>query len=600
VAAGVGSAAGIGGPAATGVGSAAETGGPAATGVGSAAETGGPAATGVGSAAETGRPAATAVGSAAEIGGSVATAVGSAAETGGPVATGVSSAAEIGGSVAERDASLAGAGEQVRTPPHVRAEDDPNASSFGGAAARIRALGRTRAALGRAARPTDGTLADTAAGGTAIAGAGEGVASSADRAPAQPLQVGGGEYATEAQGAGAPARSMLARAGAGIAAALRRSTLAGPGRIDPSTTPTVPGTLAASRKLAEAEPRADDDAASSDGATSVYQPVSDSTPEPVSDLTPAPVVAQPQTASSTASEPAVAPATAKIGFDVESLFEDQLEPERTLASNSAEQKAAGSASAASQPAPASRLLKPNVWPLIAAAALLGFVAIGFSSRGCSSEDSVASRGDTTAPAPSVVAPAPAAAPEPAPPPAAAPAAEPVAAAPTEQEQAADEVLAAEQAQAVADEPSERASRTLTASQARPVPTSMRGGGVIQYRGSSEPEVDFKSRGRELFSTGKYRDAADAYERASQRSPSDAGAFAGLGASWLAAGNPDRAISAYQRALQLKPGVSGFQAALGRAYLQKGDRGRAAAAYRKALDLDPQNAAAKSGLQSVER
>ena len=95
------------------------------------------------------------------------------------------------------------------------------------------------------------------------------------------------------------------------------------------------------------------------------------------------------------------------------------------------------------------------------------------------------------------------------------------------------------------------------------------------------------------------DAADAYQHASQRNPADAAAFAGLGASWLAAGDAERAVTAYQRAVQLKPDVSGFQAALGRAYLTKGDRARALAAYNRALELDPDNQAARSGAAALK-
>jgi serine/threonine-protein kinase len=117
---------------------------------------------------------------------------------------------------------------------------------------------------------------------------------------------------------------------------------------------------------------------------------------------------------------------------------------------------------------------------------------------------------------------------------------------------------------------------------------------------AEPEVDYKAKARELYAAGKFKEAAAAYEKATQQAPSDAGAFAGLGASWLNANQPDKAILAYQRAVQLKPGISGFQAGLGRAYLQKGDKGRAAAAYRKAVELDPKNSAAQAALQSLGR
>jgi tetratricopeptide (TPR) repeat protein len=124
------------------------------------------------------------------------------------------------------------------------------------------------------------------------------------------------------------------------------------------------------------------------------------------------------------------------------------------------------------------------------------------------------------------------------------------------------------------------------------------GGVVSYKGHPRPEIDYKLKARQLYQAGKFREAADSYQHATQKAPSDAAAFAGLGASWLSAGEPDRAIVAYQRAVQLKPEVSGFQAALGRAYLTKGDRGRAAAAYSKALALDPNNQAAKTGMAGL--
>jgi serine/threonine protein kinase len=125
------------------------------------------------------------------------------------------------------------------------------------------------------------------------------------------------------------------------------------------------------------------------------------------------------------------------------------------------------------------------------------------------------------------------------------------------------------------------------------------GGVISYKARKLPEVDFKAKARELYQAGKFREAAESYQRAATKAPSDSAAFAGLGASWLAASEPDKAIVAYQRAVQLKPEVSGFQAALGRAYLTKGDRGRSLAAYSKALALDPNNQAAKSALASLK-
>jgi Flp pilus assembly protein TadD len=117
--------------------------------------------------------------------------------------------------------------------------------------------------------------------------------------------------------------------------------------------------------------------------------------------------------------------------------------------------------------------------------------------------------------------------------------------------------------------------------------------------SNAAPLDPKLQARELYKAGKYREAADAYQRATQLDATDAGAFAGLGGSLMATGDFHKAIAAYQRAVRLQPEKSGFQAALGRAYLKKGDRARARAAYSKALELDPNNQAARSGMASAK-
>jgi tetratricopeptide (TPR) repeat protein/serine/threonine protein kinase len=310
-----------------------------------------------------------------------------------------------------------------------------------------------------------------------------------------------------------------------------------------------------------------------------------------------------------------APSAAAPGaaFDVEALFDDKLEPERAVISRPDEptdpkaklERDAAAEVAPSKPPRSSHARGLRSWPLLAAAAVLGLVAISLSFRACGSSDSHVASGAT---APNVLQPrvetetpaTPAASPTP--PPAAA-TAEPAAEAKQPQAIAAADKPATEKTEAkaaAAPEPQAdlAGGKTLTAQQARPLPQSLKGG-VVPYRANSDPDVDYKAKARELYSSGKYKDAADAYQHATQKTPSDAGAFAGLGASWLAAGQPEKAIAAYQRALQLKPEVSGFQAALGRAYLQKGDKGRAASAYRKALELDPRNSAAKTGLATAQ-
>lgn len=160
---------------------------------------------------------------------------------------------------------------------------------------------------------------------------------------------------------------------------------------------------------------------------------------------------------------------------------------------------------------------------------------------------------------------------------------------------------AETAEELDDDLDSKSIRTVSAGSVR--------GGLVRAASnraaaeSGRPEasasVDFKAKGRELYQAGKYREAADAYQRATQHNTADAAAFAGLGGSLLATGDTRKAITAYQRAVHLEPAVSGFQAALGRAYLKKGDRARARAAYTKALKLDPKNQAARTGMANAK-
>jgi len=110
---------------------------------------------------------------------------------------------------------------------------------------------------------------------------------------------------------------------------------------------------------------------------------------------------------------------------------------------------------------------------------------------------------------------------------------------------------------------------------------------------------YKTEARAHFQAGRFREAARSYELATRETPSDGGAFAGLGASLLSANDPDGAIRAYQRAVQIDGKSSGFHAALGRAYSMKGDRARAKTAYTRALALNPNNGAAKQGLEKLK-
>lgn len=104
--------------------------------------------------------------------------------------------------------------------------------------------------------------------------------------------------------------------------------------------------------------------------------------------------------------------------------------------------------------------------------------------------------------------------------------------------------------------------------------------------------------RAHYTAGRFREAAAAYERAAALNPSQAGIFAGLGASRLALNDARGAVVAYEKAVQLQPTSAGFLAALGRAQVAAGNRDRARAAFQRALSIDPNNAAARQGLQGL--
>ncbi|MCZ7683572.1 MAG: protein kinase [Sandaracinaceae bacterium] len=101
-----------------------------------------------------------------------------------------------------------------------------------------------------------------------------------------------------------------------------------------------------------------------------------------------------------------------------------------------------------------------------------------------------------------------------------------------------------------------------------------------------------------FRAGRFAQAAQAYEEATEMNPRHAGSYAGLGGARLAQGQHARAIAAYQRAIALQPRHAGYHAALGQAYLASGDRNRARESFSRALSIDPNNQSARQGLQRV--
>jgi serine/threonine protein kinase len=112
-------------------------------------------------------------------------------------------------------------------------------------------------------------------------------------------------------------------------------------------------------------------------------------------------------------------------------------------------------------------------------------------------------------------------------------------------------------------------------------------------------AEHKKQGRIQYQAARYKQAAAAYQKAVGENPNDAGAYAGLGASRLAAGDISGAIAGYTRAVRLEPNSSGFHAALGRALLRQGDRRAARREYERALQLDRNNLAARTALDQLK-
>lgn len=110
----------------------------------------------------------------------------------------------------------------------------------------------------------------------------------------------------------------------------------------------------------------------------------------------------------------------------------------------------------------------------------------------------------------------------------------------------------------------------------------------------------RDEGRAHYRKGEFKLAAAAYRRASRLRPADSLAYAGLGGSLLAAGQPVAAVQAYRKAVKRAPRNARYHAALGVAQFKSGHRKLARGAFEAALQLDPKNQTATSGLKRILR
>lgn len=113
-----------------------------------------------------------------------------------------------------------------------------------------------------------------------------------------------------------------------------------------------------------------------------------------------------------------------------------------------------------------------------------------------------------------------------------------------------------------------------------------------------PAVALRQSARANFQQRQFARAAADYTRLTQMNPTDAAAWAGLGASHFAQRNAAGAAEAYQIAAQLDANNPNFAAALGAAEAARGNTDAARAAFGRALQINPNHPQAQQGMSQL--
>jgi tetratricopeptide (TPR) repeat protein len=108
-----------------------------------------------------------------------------------------------------------------------------------------------------------------------------------------------------------------------------------------------------------------------------------------------------------------------------------------------------------------------------------------------------------------------------------------------------------------------------------------------YVGKSPGEEDFQE-GIKLFKEGKYEEAAAAFQRASEKEPSEPIYYNNIGESYIKLGKYDEAIEAFKKMLEIQPESYTANKKLGELYGRKRDYEAAIPYYQKAVELSPQD------------
>ncbi|HYE66568.1 MAG TPA: tetratricopeptide repeat protein, partial [Pyrinomonadaceae bacterium] len=108
-------------------------------------------------------------------------------------------------------------------------------------------------------------------------------------------------------------------------------------------------------------------------------------------------------------------------------------------------------------------------------------------------------------------------------------------------------------------------------------------------------AEYNKAGLSHYEAGRYREAAEAYERASALAPADALTYNNLGTAYSALGRFKEAVEAYKQAARLQPEVAEVHVNLGNAYYQLKKHAEAMKEFKLAISLQPLNVEAHYGL-----
>lgn len=105
-------------------------------------------------------------------------------------------------------------------------------------------------------------------------------------------------------------------------------------------------------------------------------------------------------------------------------------------------------------------------------------------------------------------------------------------------------------------------------------------------GCGDTHTDYCGRGLAFAKRGEFDRAIASYDKAIERDPWNAEAYANRGYVYYAKGEYDRAIANYSRAIEIDPGYTRVYINRGDAYSMKAEYDRAISDYTRALELNP--------------